>query len=159
MRVPVEFRTASRTNYTKFCQLHPEITIDYRKWCAVIYTHAYLFRDYILATGDSAKMIWGFGCFTITKKKRKITKTNPKDGKEYVNLAVNWKASKETGKKVYYFNHHTDGYNCKWYWQRKTAHLYKAQLWSFKPSRITSRKLSEQLFKDPIFFQLYQIHK
>lgn len=155
MRVKVQYRTASRENFEKFQKKCPHLKISYEDFCHIVYDYSYLLRDYILETGDKAKMMWGLGEFSIHKRKRKKTKTAP-DGKEYINLAIDWKESKKAGRYIYHLNFHTDGYSYKWIWFRKTALFYHSNIWSFKPSRVTSRSLAAQLLKDPHYPQIYQ---
>lgn len=143
MRVSVEYRTNSREVYKRFCEAHPNITIEYKKWDKVLRTYNQYFRDYILETGDRAKMPGGFGDFAISKKKR--SKTKVKDGVTYINLPVDWKKTKEVGKYIYQFNSHTEGYSCKWYWFRGEARFTSSDVWIFKPSRESSRKITEYL--------------
>lgn len=143
MRVKVEYRTNSREVYKKFCETHPDVRIEFDKWSEALRTFNHCFRDYILETGDRAKMPWGFGDFAISKKKKK--KTKEKDGITYINLPIDWKKTKEVGKYIYQFNSHTDGYSFKWYWFRRDARFTSSDVWVFKPSRESSRKITEYL--------------
>lgn len=153
-RVKVEYRSSAREVYDKFCQKYPEDIILYEEWREIIYTYNYLFRDYILETGDRSKLPFGLGAFAISKKKIKKTKTY--DGKEYVNLPVDWVKTKKAGKKIYNFNAHTDGYRFRWMWfNRGFRRFPHSDLWIFKPSRVSSRKITEFLRK-PAQSDLYK---
>jgi hypothetical protein len=156
-RVKVQYRTGQRSNYDLFCKAHPDIKLTFEQWSEILYTFSYEFRDYILETGDTARMMWGFGDFTISKKKPKRKVTLP-SGKEVINLPINWKETKKAGKYVYHMNYHTDGKRCKWYWFIKTARLPHTVLWVFKPSRISSRKIKEYVTKSPIYIERYGEH-
>lgn len=145
MRVKVGYRTTSKEVYKRFCKEHPDINISFEKWKEIIYTHNYFFRDYILETGDKAKLGWGFGEFAISKKK--IKKFKEHEGVTYVNLPIDWKKTREAGTKIYHFNSHTEGYRCKWYWFLKGSRFFQSDVWVFKPSRVSSRKLAEYLNK------------
>lgn len=142
-RVAVEYRTNDRQVYKKFCEQYPDIKIDFKKWEETLRIFNESFRDYILETGDRAKMPWGFGDFAVSKKKRKRTKEH--NGNTYINLPIDWKRTKEVGKYIYQFNSHTDGYSFKWYWFRADARFFSSDVWVFKPSRLTSRKITEYL--------------
>lgn len=144
MRVPVEYRTTQRDVYNRFKLKYPEVDIDYNTWCIVIYNFNYAFRDYILETGNKAKLPFGFGEFTITKYKPRKEKTLT-DGTPVVGLPINWKRSKELGQIVYHMNYHTEGFKFKWFWNRETARFERHTLWNFKPSRVTSRLLNHYL--------------
>ena len=108
MRVAIEWRSGSKEEYEKFCKSNPNIKLSFIEWKNILYSFNDSFRSYILETGDKGKLPCGFGEFGINKKKRKKTKVLP-NGKEYINLPVDWKKTKEAGKYIYIFNYHTDG--------------------------------------------------
>lgn len=161
MRVKVEYRSASREVYNKFCSAHPTITISFADWKKIIYTYNELFRDTILETGDKLKMPNGLGHFTINKKKLKTYKNfKNKDGKPYVNLRIDWKRTKETGKRVYHLNKHTDGFNYHWYWIAKDARFFLAEIWNFGACREASRLLGSYLTRpNSLHAQMYKTWK
>ncbi len=97
-RRAIEFRTASRENYNDFCKKHPSISLTFDEWRNILYSFNDSFRNYILETGERAKLPYGLGEFTINKKKRRKMK-GPND--EFINLAVDWKKTKEKGKIIY----------------------------------------------------------
>lgn len=142
-RVKVEYRTASKKVYDKFCAKHPEVKISYDKWKEVIHTFSHLFRDYILETGDRAKLPWGLGVFSISKKK--IKKLKRHDGREYINLPIDWPKTIKAGKRIYNFNTHTDGYRFKWMTFPREYRFTHSDIWNFKPCRDSSRKIAEYL--------------
>jgi len=144
MRVKVGYRTASKQGYNSFCRKFPSIKISFREWKLIIYDFGYMHRDYILSTGEMAKLPHGFGEQSVNKKKRKRIKRT-KDGREIIGLAVDWKKTKEKGKKIYHFNHHTEGYNFKWYWNTSSARFKFCKFWVFKASRVSSRKINEYI--------------
>lgn len=156
-RVKYGFRTVSKENYRAFCLKYPEINISYKDWSEVQYEFMNQYKEYLLETGDIGKLPWGFGYFAINKKKRKRYKNYLINGKDIINLSVDWKASKEEGKKVYNFNFHTDGYTYWWKWYKTTSYLGLITSIYFKPSRDTSRKLAKYLNKPGAeYFQIYR---
>lgn len=156
MRVKVDYRTASRTAYNRFCSIHSNIRISFEDWEKVIYSFNQLLRDYILESGDKVKLFWGFGSLAISKKKPK--KTKEYQGKTYINLPPDWKKTKENdGKMTYHLNAHTDGYKFKWYWFNRDARFYMSEIWVFKPSRLSSRKITEYVNKtSPNYVEIYK---
>lgn len=155
MRVKAGFRQISKEMYEEFCSLHPEIELDFAKWKEIVYTWNYLYRDYILETGEMIKYPHGIGEFSISKKQ--TTREVEVNGKKHIVLPIDWKKSKAAGKKIYIFNSHTDGWRCKWWWNKKTARFKLSELYNFKPYRTSSRKLSEYLKKpNSKFLQLYK---
>jgi len=153
-RVSVDWRSSSRENYDDFCKKNPTIKVSFDKWRSIIYEFNESFKTYILETGHKAKLPSGFGEFSIIKKVRKKTKILP-DGREIINLPIDWKRTKEKGKKIYNFNYHTEGFSFRWKWFKKSARLKNTDLWWFKPSRTTSRLLCHYLKTDPKYQHIY----
>ena len=154
MRVKIDWRSASKENYSSFCKKHPSIKLSFDEWRNIVYSYNEAFKEYILDTGESAKLPFGFGEFSINKKKRR--KTKGIDGKEFVNLPIDWKKTKEKGKRIYNFNFHTEGYFFGWIWFKETTRFKQSTLWYFKPSRNTSRLLSHYLKTDDRYQHIYR---
>lgn len=150
MRVKVAFRSASKKQYIDFCSKNKDIKLSFEEWKEIIYAFNYDFRDYILTYGDKAKIPFGFGDLSI--KKSKVRRTKLIDGVEKIALPIDWKKTKEKGKWIYNFNYHTQGYRFKWIWWPYTARFKHADLWVFKPSRVSSRKITEFLARTDIDF-------
>ncbi len=157
-RVAIDYRTSSKEAYKSFCKKNPTIKLDFDKWKGIIYDFNYSFRDYVLETGFKVKMPFGFGEFAINKKKAKRVVHLP-DGRQFINLSVDWKKTKEIGKKIYQFNDHTEGYKYTWSWFKKTARLKQTGLWYFKPSRVSSRLLAHYLKADKKYQHIYMSWK
>lgn len=153
MRIKIDWRSASKDNYNNFCKKHPTIKLSFDEWRNVIYSYNDAFKEYILETGEKAKLPFGFGEFSINKKKRR--KMKGVDGKEFVNLPIDWKKTKEKGKHIYNFNFHTEGYFFGWMWFKDSARLKHTELWYFKPSRVTSRMLSHYLKTNDKYQHIY----
>ncbi len=143
MRVPVEYRTASKKCYEAFCKANPHIHIAFDKWKEIIYTYNEMYVDYVLKTGDAIKLPWGFGKISVNKSKQRATRKY--NGKTYINLAIDWKRTKQEGKYVYHLNHHTHGYKFRWKWFGTSALFFQSDVWNFRPSRVVSRKLTQYL--------------
>ena len=157
MRVKVDWRSSSRDNYTNFCKKNPSIKISFDEWKNIVYSFNESFKNYILETGERAKLPAGFGEFSINKKKRR--KMKGVDGKEFVNLPIDWQKTKEKGKVIYNFNYHTEGYFFGWVWFKETARLKQTDLWYFKPTRVTSRLLSHYLKTNDKYQHIYREYK
>jgi nucleoid DNA-binding protein len=155
MRTKIDWRSSSKENYNKFCKNYPSIKLTYDEWRNILYTFNELFKEYILETGEKAKLPFGFGEFSINKKKRRKLKNNV-DGKEFVNLPIDWKKTKEKGKVIYNFNYHTEGYFFGWMWFKQTARFKHSDLWYFKPSRLTSRLLSHYIKTNDKYQNIYR---
>jgi nucleoid DNA-binding protein len=152
-RVHIEWRSSSKENYINFCKKNPNIIITFNEWKNIVYQYNEYFKNYILETGEKARLPFGFGEFSINKKKRKKFK-NIK-GEEYINLPVDWQRSKVKGKRIYNFNYHTEGYFFGWMWFKEYARIKNVDLWYFKPSRTTSRLLSHYIQTDNKYQNIY----
>jgi nucleoid DNA-binding protein len=154
MRTKIDWRSSSKDNYNNFCKKHPSIRLTYDEWRNILYTYNESFKEYILETGEKVKLPFGFGEFSINKKKRRKLK-NSVDGKEFVNLPIDWQKTREKGKVIYNFNYHTEGYFFGWMWFKNTARFKNSDLWYFKPSRLTSRLLSHYLKTNDKYQYIY----
>jgi hypothetical protein len=152
MRVAVEWRSASLTNYKAFCKKFPALKLSYTEWANIIYSYNELFKEYLLETGYKEKLPLGLGDFTIVKKKRRKIITH--EGVDHINLPIDWQKTKEKGKVIYNFNYHTEGF-FGWHWDKKSARFRHSQLWFFKPSRVTSRLLNHYLKADDKYQHMY----
>lgn len=154
MRTKIDWRSASKENYKDFCRKHPSISITSEKWRDIIYGFSESFRDYILETGEKARLPFGFGEFSIIKKKKEKFKT--KDGKEYINLSIDFQKTREKGKIVYHMNYHSDGYSFGWQWFKRSSVIKYSKLWYFKAARPTSRLLAHYIKVNKEYQQLYK---
>ena len=118
MRTKIDWRSSSKENYNNFCKKTPTVKITFDQWKNIIYQYNEHFKNYILETGERARLPFGFGEFSINKKKRKKMKTV--DGKEMVNLPVDWQKTKQKGKIIYNFNYHTEGFFFGWMWFKES---------------------------------------
>lgn len=153
MRIKIDWRSASKENYNSFCKKHPSIKLTFDQWRNIVYSFNDAFKEYILETGERARLPFGFGEFSINKKRRR--KMKGINGKEFVNLPIDWKKTKEKGKRIYNFNFHTEGFFFGWAWFKSTARFRQSQLWYFKPSRNTSRLLSHYINADNKYQHIY----
>ena len=155
MRVATDWRSASNSEYYKFCKKYPHIKLTIDQWRNIVYGFNEAFKTYILETGSKEKLPAGFGYFSINKKKSKKTVTDPQ-GRVHINLPVDWQKSKEKGKIIYNFNYHTEGYRFRWMWFKDKARLPYTKLWWFKATRLTSRLLAHYLNTDNKYQHIYR---
>jgi len=152
-RIHIDWRSASKENYNNFCKKHPSIKLTFDEWRNILYSFNESFKNYILETGEKAKLPFGFGEFSINKKKRRKKKGL---NDEFVNLPVDWQKTKQRGKIIYNFNYHTEGFFFGWMWFKESARLKNVDLWYFKPSRTTSRLLSHYIKTDDKYQHIYR---
>jgi hypothetical protein len=152
-RTAVEYRSASNDCYKSFCKKHPNIKLTREEWRAIIYGFNEIYKEYILETGFRVKLPSGLGDFTVTKKMRKRVKG--KNG-EFINLPVDWKKTREKGKVIYNMNYHTNGYFFGWTWVKTSTRLRYAELFYFRPCRVTSRLLNHYITIDDKYQNMYE---
>lgn len=153
-RSAVDWRSSSKANYKQFRKDFPEHKqLTYDEWRNILYAFSEEFKFYILETGEKAKLPFGFGEFSINKKKRKRTR-GPND--EFINLPIDWPATHKKGKLIYNMNYHTEGYFFGWKWFKPFVSLKFSNLWYFKPARLTSRILAHYLHSDKKYMNLYR---
>jgi hypothetical protein len=152
MRVKVDWRSASRENYNNFCKLHSSTKLTFDEWRNIIYSFNDSFKNYILETGEKAKLPFGFGEFSINKKKRRKRKGL---NDEFLNLPIDWQKTREKGKRIYNFNYHTEGFFFGWMWFKQSARIKNIDLWYFKASRVTSRLLSHYIKTNEKYQHMY----
>jgi hypothetical protein len=153
MRIKIDWRSSSKENYKLFCKKHPSIKLTFDEWRNILYSFNEAFKNYILETGERARLPFGFGEFSINKKKRRKKKGL---NDEFVNLPIDWQKTKEKGKRIYNFNFHTEGYFFGWIWFKETTRIKNIDLWYFKPSRTTSRLLSHYIKADDKYQHIYR---
>lgn len=155
-RNKVDYRTGSRATYDEFCKLHPNNNLTYLQYRNIIYTYNKMFRDYVLETGDKFRMPYGFGDISIRKWKKEKINVHPETGEKFIVMPIDWKKTMEEGKRVYIFNHHTDGFRFQWKWFRGTTKFELSHIFVLKPTRETSRKISEYIKKNPQHYHIYR---
>ena len=123
MRTKIDWRSSSKENYNNFCKKNPTIKITFDEWKNIIYQYNEHFKNYILETGEKARLPFGFGEFYINKKKRR--KMKGVDGKEFVNLPVDWKKTKQ---KKLNNNNGKNQTNCtKIHWRKSSSKASRQQ--------------------------------
>jgi len=146
-RTKKEYRTYSRENYDRFLKENniSEKELPYSKYCKNLEVCNWMFVEYALRTGQKVQLPHGFGTLAVNKKKLKMYKEH--NGKKYINLRIDWKKTRELGKKVYHTNEHSDGFNFRWMWFSEDAKLFLSDLYVFKPGRYVSRAINKYVRK------------
>lgn len=143
-RSSVEYSQTSKKTYNKFKNECPDVTLSYAEFVNIIYSFNYGFRDYLFETGMKGKLPWGIGDFAVSKRRPRPSKIL-KNGYEFVTLPIDWVKTKAAGKKIYHLNRHTDGFKFKLKWFIKSSRFFYSEIWSFKPSRVTSRLITHYI--------------
>lgn len=152
MRVKVDWRQNSKENFKIFTKSFPQYKITYKEFDEIIRTFNGMCREYCLETGNKVRLPAGMGDIGINKKKRKKTVTV--NNKEHISLPIDWIKTRETGKTIYNFNHHTEGYYYGWIWWKEHAHFEGAALFRYKSSRVSSRMIAQRIKSHPKYHNL-----
>lgn len=148
-----DYRTASKEAYGKFCKENPDVHISCADYRQVIRLFNRGLMEHILETGEKTKVSI-LGSFCIQKKKtRKFVEIG---GEQYVALPIDWKRSKELGKRVYILNTHSDGYRYSWMWFRNDARFKSSDIWWFRPARPNSRAITQYVNRGIDFCTRYR---
>lgn len=113
--------------------------VDYKKYRAVNEAFNKKIVDYILLDAGEFELPYRLGSIRIQKKKMKLKKESMK---------VDWKTTRELGKRVYHLNDHSDNYRYKWYWKKSNAIVQNKSLYSFTASRANKRELAKLIMTD-----------
>lgn len=159
-------RTSDSTAaWKEFKQKNPGTKLTREQYKDIVRTHNSLLLDYLLDTGETYKLPYGFGPLRVKKFKQKF-KLKGKTIYRKTGMSVDWPETrklwaadpqaKADKKLIKYLNAHTDGHRYFFYWVPEKSRIYKATLWSFRVCREGSRKLAQRL-KDPdgIYKDLY----
>ena len=68
MRTKIDWRSSSKENYNVFCKKHPTINLSFDEWRNIVHLYIEAFKEYILETGEKAKLPFGFGEFSLVKE-------------------------------------------------------------------------------------------
>tara|TARA_Y100001973_G_C5176974_1_gene322536 strand:- start:743 stop:1213 length:471 start_codon:yes stop_codon:yes gene_type:complete len=113
--------------------------IDYKTYRSVCEKFNKKVVEDILYNAGEFKLPYRLGEIRIQKKKMKFDTSKMK---------INWKATKESGFRVYHMNDHRDNYRYRWYWKKKNVIVQNKTLYSFIPSRANKRELAKLLKTD-----------
>lgn len=107
----------------------------------------------LLEDSDVITLPYGLGMIAIVKYKPKTM--TPKS------LSIDYKASKEYGKKIYHLNEHSDGYKYRLYWSKIPQTFPDRYRYQMCLVRANKRKLAQLIFNkhDYINVDDIQIYK
>ena len=145
-RPKIDYRSTSKEAYDKFCEKNPNIDLSYIDYKRIIYTYNANVVNHMLETGDQLKLPYGLGPLVINKYKPKKFCIDS-DGKERINLPIDWIETKKAGKYIYLLNSHTEGYKFYWMWNHWKSKLKLAHIWKVVMARNNSRLLNDYLKK------------
>ena len=108
--------------------------IDFKTYRSIIFDYFKFIRDAIF-DGNEFKLPCRLGTIQIVKHKPKQY--------DKQSLRYDWKAMKELGKPVYYFNEHSGGYKFRYLWGKKDMLVTNKAKYMFIASRANKRQLAQ----------------
>ena len=111
--------------------------VDYSLYKAICADFNKEIVNLILNDSGTFKLPHRLGELRIQKKKMNFSMINK--------LKVDWKRTKEEGKRVFHLNDHTDNYRYKWYWRKSKVIVKNKSAYSFTPTRKNARELAKIL--------------
>ena len=110
-------------------------SIDYTTFRSIILDYYDYIRDELLNKGNSIKLPCNLGTISIVKKKS-----------EYWNgkgCSIDYKATRENNKLIYYINEHSDGYKFRLYWSKLKCNISNGIKYMMILSRDNKRRLAQ----------------
>ena len=134
-------------------QIMPE-KAPYKRYKRILDTMCQVIREIILERSEGFKMPYGLGLIQICKYKPK-TMTDK-------SLSIDYKASKEYNKRIYYLNEHSDGCKFRLYWSKLPQTLPDRYRYQLTLVRQNKRDLAQLIFNKHDYIniddiQLYQM--
>jgi len=114
------------------------IDVSYDVYKRVLDEMCSIILEYVFERSEGFKMPFGLGFIQIGKYKPKSYTDK--------SLSVDYKSSKEYGKRIYHLNEHSDGYKFRLYWSkipRSFPDRYKYQLILVRENK---RRLAQLIF-------------
>ena len=130
-----------------------DVELNYARYKRIIDEFNKVVKEDILERSQTFKMPYGLGVICIVKYKPK--------GYTDKSLSVDYKSSKEEGKRIYHLNEHSNGYKYRLYWSKVPnvfSARYKYQLCMVRENK---RHLAQLIFnkQDYINIDDIQIYK
>ena len=84
--------------------------VPYKLYTAILHAMCQIILEHVLERSEGFKMPYGLGFIQVGKYLPK--QLTPKS------LSIDYKATREYGKKIYHLNEHSDGYKYRLYWSK-----------------------------------------
>ena len=123
--------------------------VPYSVYKRILQSMCEIILDKVLNSSDGFKMPYGLGFIQIGKYKPK-TYTDK-------SLSVDFKASKEFGKKIYHLNEHSDGYKFRLHWSKIPQTFPDRYKYQLSLVRVNKRKLAKLIFNNHDYININDI--
>ena len=127
--------------------------IEYKTFKDILDRFNSLVLNYLFESSEGFKMPLGLGYIQIVKYK-------PKSYNEK-SLSIDYKSSKELGKRIYHLNEHSNGYKFRLYWSKIPKTFPNRYMYSLQLVRKNKRRLAQLIFKNHDYINIddIQIYK
>ena len=123
--------------------------VQYLRYKRILDEFNKVVKDEILERSQLFKMPYGLGSICIVKYKPKSY--TPKS------LSVDYKTSKEEGKKIYHLNEHSNGYKYRLYWTKIPRTFPKRYMYQIQFVRDNKRHLAQLIFNKQDYININDI--
>lgn len=145
----------SYTTYDIYQQWSKEtgLEVPYMRFKRILDKFNENIKDSLLNASEVFKMPYGLGYICVVKYKPK-TYTDK-------SLSVDYKTSKEEGKRIYHLNEHSDGYKYRFYWSKVPQTFPDRYRYQIMLVRANKRQLAQLIFKHKDYINIddLQIYK
>ena len=138
-------------NSITFRDMYKSLPVDvpYSVYKRILQSMCEIILDKVLNSSDGFKMPYGLGFIQIGKYKPKTY-----TGKS---LSVDFKASKEFGKRIYHLNEHSDGYKFRLHWSKIPQTFPDRYKYQLSLVRVNKRKLAKLIFNNHDYININDI--
>lgn len=138
-------------NSITFRDMYKSLPVDvpYSVYKRILQSMCEIILDKVLNSSDGFKMPYGLGFIQIGKYKPK-TYTDK-------SLSVDFKASKEFGKRIYHLNEHSDGYKFRLHWSKIPQTFPDRYKYQLSLVRVNKRKLAKLIFNNHDYININDI--
>lgn len=149
--IKIDCTASDSYNYYKK-NVPKKLQVESRKvYMSVIKLFFKKFMDKIIYGSDELKLPMNMGTLCVKKLKfnaeREVKIMNGEIENKIPNHKINWKLSKQVGKKIPYVNEHTDYDNFKFLWNKSRCQIVNKTLYTFRPIRANKRLLAKAIIE------------
>lgn len=126
-----------------------DVEVDYSLYKLVLDTMCNVILEHVLNASEGFKMPYGLGYIQIGKYR-------PKTYTEQ-SLSVDYKTSKEYGKRIYHLNEHSDGYKYRLHWSKVPKTFPQRYKYSLSLVRKNKRRLAQLIFNKQDYININDI--
>lgn len=133
--------------YKAFCKINADM--PYMRFKRILDEFNKVVKEDVLDRSQSFKMPYGLGTICIVKYKPKSYTDK--------SLSVDYKSSKEEGKKIYHLNEHSRGYKFRLFWSKLPKTFPSRYKYQIQMVRENKRHLAQLIFNNQDYIDINDI--